>query len=176
MANEMMRIAGRSEAGLAKAIKTDDKGNVGVKPIGNLVNLSVAVETSMNPKGSVVSYNFITSKIEGSKSDAIKIAGYKYIDIIIVATEPHSFKMNESMYQAVLPEGDTSITYKSFSGDLGLYSDKYMGFVRDYKLDSNGGEAIFIKEMRVFGNYFNLSLKNNSDKLQNYLMLVNLYN
>jgi len=171
MADKMLRIAGRGEDGLARAIKTDINGNLKVTP----VNKSISVELSLNAKSGPTSYNFITSLTE-SKGNAIKIAGYKYIDVFLVAETAHSFRFDSPMYQRVYFEGTTATVYKSAGPDLAFDPSKYSDFVREYKPDSLGGEAIFIKEMRVFGNYLELSLYNNSDILQKYLLLINLYN
>lgn len=46
MADEMLRIAGRGEDGLAKAIKTDEDGNVRVQVIGRETEITTLVDNN----------------------------------------------------------------------------------------------------------------------------------
>lgn len=83
----MLRIAGRGEDGLAKAIKTDNQGNIGVRLMDSGVTLKVSdidkyiYSKNLLDKSKIINSSFI--KIDGTSSNGAN-AGWIHTDYISV--------------------------------------------------------------------------------------------
>lgn len=117
MANEFLRVGGRSDSGLAKAIRTDEEGNLRTRITGDVIEtlLSSTSNTSLISNGSL--YITATLVTDPTTAKNIDIRKYKNVSIIVRSTHNQAVevrlqkKVNDNYYGVGFPIADYVTIY-----------------------------------------------------------------